>query len=48
MLATQPFHMCQDPAGRVGRVQGTGAPREGCSVGSRPPLICALVLGRFS
>lgn len=32
--------------GRVGRVQGTGGPREGCSVGSRPPLICALVLGQ--
>lgn len=46
MLATQPFHMCQDPEGRVGRVQGTGGPREGCSVGNRPPLICALVLGQ--
>lgn len=46
MLATQPFHMYQDPEGRVGRVQGTGGPREGCSIGSRPPLICALVLGQ--
>lgn len=45
VLATQPFHLCQDPEGGLGRVQEIVGPREGYSVGSRPSLVYAVVLG---